>query len=187
MENPSSQFVERLQRGDETAFAELVSRYRYPLISFCHRLLGDPHEAQDVVQEVFVRVCQHVGRYRPGNGRFSTWLFALARNACLDRLRAAQRRPSTPLEAVPEPITICRDVETHDLGELIATAVAQLPQAQRTALMLAEYHGLTHTEIATVLRCTKKSVETRLYRAKRILRKRLARLLDGASCRNFHA
>jgi RNA polymerase sigma factor (sigma-70 family) len=177
METSDLQLIERLQRGDEAAFDELLSRYKRPVINFCYRLLGDAGDADDVAQEVFVRVYQHICEYRP-SAKFSTWLFTLARHACLDRLRYRSRHPTAPLEAAPEPATVSREVETHEIGEQVAAAIARLPEEQRTAIVLAEYHGLSYAEIAAVMRCSEKSVEARLYRAKKELRARLTHLIE---------
>src|SRR5438128_5908955 len=160
------QLVERLQRGEDAAFDELMGRYKRPVLNFAFRMLGEA-EAEDVAQDVFVRVYQRIGDYRP-RGKFSTWLFALARNACIDRLRYRQRHPTEPLDAAPEPST--PPVEVDDISKHIAAAVAELPEDQRTAIVLAEYHDLSYAEIAGIMRCSEKSVESRLYRAKQTLR-----------------
>jgi len=170
-EPTDSELVQRLQRGEETAFDDLMGRYKRPVLNFCYRMIGD--EAEDVAQEVFVAVYQRIGDYRL-RGRFSTWLFALARNACIDRLRYRKRHPTEPLEGIPEPAEL---KAYDDIGEHIAAAIAELPEEQRTAIVLAEYHGLSYAEIATVMKCSEKSVESRLYRAKRTLRQRLTHLL----------
>ena len=151
------QLVERLQRGEDTAFDELMGRYKRPVLNFAFRMLGEA-EAEDVAQDVFVRVYQRIGDYRP-RGKFSTWLFALARNACIDRLRYRQRHPTEPLDAAPEPST--PPVEVDDISKHIAAAVAELPEDQRTAIVLAEYHDLSYAEIAGIMRCSEKSVESR--------------------------
>jgi RNA polymerase sigma-70 factor, ECF subfamily len=179
------ELVERLQRGEDAVFDELMARYKHPVVNFCYRLLGDAGDADDVAQEVFVRVYQHIGGYRPRGKlsptrrgcrvpQFSTWLFALARNACIDRLRYRKRHPTEPLEGVPEPVTTA---QYDDVGEHIAAAIAELPEEQRTAIVLAEYHGLSYAEIAAVMKCSEKSVESRLYRAKQTLRQRLIALM----------
>lgn len=171
------QLVERLQRGEDAAFDELLSRYKRPVLNFSYRLLGDASEADDVAQEVFVRVYQRIGDYEP-RGKFSTWLFALARNACIDRQRYRKRHPTEPLESAPEPAVVSREVQTREIGAHIAAAVAELPEDQRTAIVLAEYQGMSYAEIAAVMRCSEKSVESRLYRAKQTLRARLRFLLE---------
>lgn len=171
------ELVERLQHGEEPAFDELMGRYKRPVVNFCYRLLNDAGDADDVAQEVFVRVYQRIGSYRP-RGKFTTWLFALARNACVDRLRYRKRHPTEPLDVAPEPASVSNDTETREIGEEIAVAVAELPEDQRTVVVLAEYHGMSYAEIAGIMSCSEKSVESRLYRAKQILRQRLAHLLD---------
>lgn len=172
MEITDLQLIEQLQAGHDAAFDELLSRYKRPVLNFCYRMIGD--EAEDVAQEVFVRVYQRICDYRP-RAKFSTWLFALARNACIDRLRYRKRHPTEPLESAPEPFTTPR--ETDEIGEQIAAAIAELPEDQRTAIVLAEYHDMSYAEIAGVMKCSEKSVESRLYRAKQTLRQRLAFLL----------
>jgi len=161
--------VARTLAGDDAAFDELLARYRKPVLNFAYRLLGDATEAEDVAQDAFVRAYRHLADYHPRR-QFSTWLFAIARHAAIDRLRYRQRHPTAPLAAAPEPAASPR---YDDLGEHIAAAIAGLPEDQRTAIVLAEYHGLSHAEIAGVMDCTEKSVESRLYRARAALREKL--------------
>jgi RNA polymerase sigma factor (sigma-70 family) len=174
-EQPDSAIVESLQAGNEPAFDELMRRYERPVVNFCYRLLGDAGDAEDVAQEVFVRVYQKIGDYRP-RAKFSTWLFALAHNAAIDRLRYRKRHPTEPLDAAPEPVTV--PVGVDEISGHVAAAIAKLPEDQRTAVVLSEYHGMSYTEIAGIMRCSEKSVESRLYRAKQALRDRLKFLLD---------
>ncbi|HUK82521.1 MAG TPA: sigma-70 family RNA polymerase sigma factor [Verrucomicrobiae bacterium] len=171
------QVVERIQSGDDSAFDELMHRYKRPVVNFIYRMLGDACDADDLAQEVFVRVYRHLGEYKP-RAKFSTWLFALAHNAALDRLRWRARHPTESLDSVPEPAAVPREIQTREIGEHIAAAVAQLPEDQRTAIVLAEYHGMSYAEIGAIMRCSEKSVESRLYRAKQTLRERLRLLLE---------
>ena len=175
-EQPDSAIVESIRAGDDGAFDELMRRYKRPVVNFVYRMLGDAAEADDVAQEVFVRIYRNIAGYRPGTGKFSTWLFALARNAAIDRLRYRKRHPTEPLDSAPEPVT--QPVEVDKISEHIAAEIAELPEEQRTALVLAEYHDLSYAEIAAIMRCSEKSVESRLYRAKQTLRERLRFLLD---------
>ena len=168
------QIVEQIQTGNDAAFDELMGRYKRSVVNFCYRVLCNADDADDVAQEVFVRVYQHIDRYQP-RAKFSTWLFALAHNAALDRLRYRKRHPTESLDGVPEPAAAPAEID--EISEHIAAAVAKLPDDQRTAIVLAEYHGLSYAEIAAVMRCSEKSVESRLYRAKQTLRQRLAFLL----------
>lgn len=170
------QLLEQLRAGDEAALAELMRQYRHPIVNFCYRLLGHAGDADDVAQETFVRCYQARHRLRPG-AKLSTWLFTIARNLCLDRLRYRKRHPTEALENAPEPAAISNEVGNREVSAAIAAAVVQLPEDQRTVVVLAEYHGLSYAEIAAIMQCSAKSVEGRLYRAKQTLREKLLPLL----------
>jgi RNA polymerase sigma-70 factor, ECF subfamily len=183
-EDPDLPLVERIQGGNEKAFNDLMGRYKRPILNFIYRLVGDATEADDLAQEVFVRTYRNLRTFRPGTAQFSTWLFQLAHNASIDCLRKRARRPVDPVE----PATLAEaaatstsppdhETEIREIGERIATAVAELPEDQRTAFVLAEYHGMSYAEIAEIMRCSEKSVESRLYRAKQSLRTRLGDLV----------
>ena len=157
-----------------------MRRYKHPVLNFIFRMLGNAHDADDVAQDVFVRVYQNLDTYRAGM-KFSTWLFALARNAAIDRLRWRSRHQAGPIESVPEIVAssgTAEDVNAREIGDQIAAAVAKLPEDQRTAIVLSEYHGMSYAEIAGVMRCSEKSVESRLYRARQTLRAALQHVLD---------
>ena len=179
-DQPEATLIEQARAGDEAAFEELMWRYKRPVLNFVYRLLGNADDADDVAQEVFVRVYQNLCDYSPRK-RFSTWLFALARNAAIDRLRWRKRHPTQSLDSAPDPPTptgVADEVNTHEIGTQVAAAVASLPEDQRMALVLAEYQGLSYAEIAEIMRCSEKSVESRLYRAKQTLREKLRHLLN---------
>jgi RNA polymerase sigma-70 factor (ECF subfamily) len=179
-EQPDSEIVRQIQSGDATAFDELMRRYKRPLINFVFRMLGNAEDADDVAQDVFIRVYQRLDTYQPET-KFSTWLFALARHAAIDHLRWRARHPTGSMESAPEIAAssgTAEEVGAREIGEQIAAAVAKLPEDQRTAIVLSEYHGMSYAEIAAVMRCSEKSVESRLYRAKQALRERLRPLLD---------
>lgn len=179
-EQSDSAIVESIRAGDDAAFDELMRRYKRPVVNFVYRMLSDSAEADDVAQEVFVRVYQHIDDYKPRT-KFSTWLFALAHNAAIDRLRWRKRHPTEALEElapIADGSTVTAEVNAREIGEYIAVAVAALPEDQRTAIALSEYHGMSYAEIAGIMRCSEKSVESRLYRAKQTLRERLKFLLD---------
>lgn len=177
---PDSALIDRLQAGDESALEAIMDLYKHPVLNFVYRMLGNVADAEDVAQDVFVRVYRHAADYRPAQ-KFSTWLFALARNAAIDQLRWRQRHPTESLEnlvvasSATSPVA---EAQTTELGQEIAAAIGALPEDQRTAIILSEYHGLPDAEIAAVMHCSRKSVESRLYRAKHALRERLHALLD---------
>jgi len=174
----------RVQEGDDAAFTELLERYRALLLNFVYRLLGgDAATAEDVAQEAFVRAYQHAGEYRPDQGSVRTWLFALARHRAIDEVRRRRRHPTASLEAAPTPAApphqgVAEQSTAREVGTEIAAAVAALPEDQRTTVILTEYHGLSHAEVAAVLGSSEKSVESRLYRARQTLREKLRHLME---------
>lgn len=175
--------VARVKTGDQAAFDAIMQRYKRPILNFVYRMTGDADEAQDVAQDVFVRAYHGIMKpgFRAGAGMFSTWLFQIARNAALDRLRSRRRRPVTSLDKLAdsgyEPAqagkTPAEQLDISDLGRGIAGAIGDLPEDQRTALVLFEYEGFSQARIAEIMRCSVKSVDARLYRARRTLRRRL--------------
>jgi RNA polymerase sigma-70 factor (ECF subfamily) len=179
-DQPDSEIVRQIQSGDAAAFDELMRRYKRPVVNFVFRMLGNAEDADDVAQDVFVRVYQNLDTYRPET-KFSTWLFALARHAAIDRIRWRTRHRTESIESAPEMAAssgTTEEVNAREVGDQIAAAIAKLPEDQRTAVVLSEYQGMSYAEIAGVMRCSEKSVESRLYRAKQTLRKGLRHLLD---------
>jgi len=181
--------VERVKAGDDDAFNLLMGRYRRPVLNFVFRMIGDADEAEDLAQDVFVRAYRHMRKpaFRQTGAAFSTWLFQVARHAALDCLRHRERHPSESLERLEDKgettpdagATAAATVAAHELGEQIASAVARLPEEQRMAIILSEYEDLSYAEIAAIMKCSEKSVEARLYRARRFLRKRLVKIIDN--------
>lgn len=174
-------WVAAAQAGDTAAFDRIMVRYRGPVVDFCYRMTGRPDDAVDLAQDTFVRAWRAMGRYRARpDAAFSTWLFQIARNACLDWRRRNRRDPlyaavdPVETEDLPGPGSVPDAVSARETGACIAAAVLALPEDQRTALVLAEYEGQSHEQIATVLKTSAKAVESRLYRARRSLRHALA-------------
>lgn len=180
--------VAGVKAGDDRAYDVLMERYKRPVLNFVFRMIGDPVEAQDVAQDVFLRAYLRIReqRFKETGGGFQAWIFRIARHAAIDCIRRRKRRPTESLAALRErgrdiPGGDRNAAENYSAGEtrdMIAAAVAGLPPDQRTALILAEYESLSHAGIAAVMNCSRKSVEARLYRARRFLRKRLAALLE---------
>ena len=180
--------VEQVRAGDDRAFDALMGKYSRPILNFVWRMIGDAGEAEDVAQEVFVRAYRGMreGRCRKTDAKFSTWLFQVARNAALDAVRRRGRHPAASLAALEESggqpaitqQTAAREMATREDLDEIAAAVSRLPEDQRAALLLSEYEDFSQAEIAATLRCSVKSVESRLYRARQFLRRQLAHLLE---------
>jgi RNA polymerase sigma-70 factor (ECF subfamily) len=167
--------LERIRRGDTAAAGELFERYAPALLRFADRLLSDRTSAEEVTQEVFVKVITRAHQY-DGRAEVSSWLFAIAANACRDRRRRARRAMVVPLEAVSELAQKGEGVEARLLSRerraAVREALADLSEEQREALVLARYHGLPYSEIAEVLGISVGAVKTRIFRAVETLKAR---------------
>jgi RNA polymerase sigma-70 factor (ECF subfamily) len=169
--------LERIRRGDTEGAAELFERYGPALLRFSDRLLSDRSTAEEVTQEVFVKVISRAHQY-DGRAEVASWLFAIAANACRDRRRRERRATVVPLEAVPEPAQrgegIERRLMDREKRDAVRAALALLSVEQREALVLARYHGLPYAEIAIVLGISVGAVKTRIFRAVETLKLRFA-------------
>ncbi|MDR2673362.1 MAG: sigma-70 family RNA polymerase sigma factor [Opitutaceae bacterium] len=170
-----------LRRGDDSALDRLMARWQTPLRAFLCRHTQDEFDSLDLAQETFVRVYRHRDRFRPETARFSTWLFSIALNLARDRARRLGRRPAAALENAPEPVDPAAhpraQTEADERARAVRAAIAALPGDLRAALLLFEYEEKSQAEIAAIVNATPKAVETRLYRARQLLRKSLARWL----------
>lgn len=167
--------LERIRRGDTSAAGELFERHSPALLRFADRLLSDRTAAEEVTQEVFVKVITRAHQY-DGRAEVASWLFAIAANACRDRRRRERRASVVPLEAVAEPAQKGEGIESRLLSRERRAAVRQalndLSEEQREALVLARYHGLPYSEIASVLGISVGAVKTRIFRAVETLKSR---------------
>src|SRR5947209_44632 len=177
-------------RDDEVcAFEELVARYQNRLVGIMHHLLGNAEEAEDLAQEVFLRVYRARKKYR-ARCKFSTWLFTIANNLAINALRARQRRPvvplntrdSGPLGARPAEQLVAassgslpiRKIQQNELTDIIRRAVDGLNERQRLAVVLNKFEDMGYAEIAEVMGLTVKAVKSLLCRARMNLRVALA-------------
>jgi RNA polymerase sigma-70 factor, ECF subfamily len=185
---PDAQLMLRLKNGEDQALNELMGRWQQPLVSFIYRYIGQETEALDLAQETFVRVYETRHRYTV-QGKFSTWLFAIAANLSRNYLRWRQRRGDSASEGrevkgkhSPE---FAESVPSEDDSpdqaamrsesiSLIKEVVNQLPHDLKTVILLYEYQGLSYDEIASVLGCSIKAVEMKLYRTRKLLREKLS-------------
>jgi RNA polymerase sigma-70 factor (ECF subfamily) len=177
------ELMRHLRSGEDTALAQLMHRWEVPVKRFIFRIVGSTEEAEDLAQEVFVRVYRKRDTYREGT-KFSTWCFSIAANQARNRLRWWRRRPAISLDAWNEAGGDAADESrvgesasskavSHEQIAAVQAAVTALPLDLRTALVLFEYEDLSMAEIATALNCTAKAVENRLYRARQQLRQTL--------------
>jgi len=171
--------MQALQSGEDRALDRLMTRWQVPLRSFLYRHTQNEEDALDLAQETFVRVYRHSARFRP-DAKFSTWLFAIAFNLARDSARSRSRRPTLSLAEAPEPPDSHNPFLSADeleRAKAVRNAIADLPDDLRAAVILFEYEEKSHSEIATIVGASAKAVETRLYRARQVLRKALVRYL----------
>lgn len=187
-----AQDMVRLAGGHDAALNELMVRHARRLFHYLVRSLGDEADAADLAQEAFVKVYQHRSRFNPRQ-RFSTWLYAIASNLVRSRYRWRARHPqvswvASNCETGKDPATSLADaattpsesLEAAERARTVRSAVAALPEELRLPLVLAEYEEKSQAEIAEILGCTVKAVETRIYRARKQLRSTLASLQQQA-------
>src|SRR5437660_5141787 len=176
-------------RDDEPgAFEELVTRYQHRLVGVMHHLVGNTEEAEDLAQEVFLRIYRARKKYRP-RSRFSTWLFTIANNLALNSLRARQRKPvvslpvhdSGPLGPRPAEQLVhdhhsgpTKRIQQQELAAIIRQALDGLNERQRMAVVLNKFEDMNYAEIAEVMGLTTKAVKSLLSRARMNLRAVLA-------------
>lgn len=176
------ELVARSIEGDQDSFNQLIVRWERPIYGLAYRVIGREEDARDVVQETFLRAFRALPGFK-GQAKFSSWLYRIALNLCRDWIRRQKR---TPIVAAPEGIDIIElaaeqgpveSIETlvarKQLSETVAEAMQHLPEEQRTAIILKEYHGLTFQEIADLQGCPLSTVKTRLYQGLSVLRRRL--------------
>jgi RNA polymerase sigma-70 factor (ECF subfamily) len=185
MTRTDEELVALATAGDLDCFNQLVTRWERPIYALAYRTLGREEDARDVVQEAFLRAFRGLKGFR-GQAKFSSWLYRITLNLCRDWIRRERRAPVAQVPEGVDPIEIAdeRAAPTESVEDLVARremsgavqrAMAELPEEQRTAILLKEYHGLTFQEIADMLDCPLSTVKTRLYQGLSVLRRRLER------------
>jgi RNA polymerase sigma-70 factor (ECF subfamily) len=177
----------RVRDGDADAFRELVERHQRAVINTIHRAIGDAWEAEDLAQRVFLQVYRSAKRYQP-TAKFTTWLFTITRNTILNEHRRRSRHAAESLEALQDPADTesagwqapdttspnpAQEVVENELKKKIMEAVEELPETQRTAVILCRYEGLSYEEIAQVLGCSVSATKSLLHRARLTLKEKL--------------
>jgi RNA polymerase sigma-70 factor (ECF subfamily) len=183
MPSTDEELVARSMGGDLDSFNQLVLRWERPIYALAYRVIGREEDARDVAQETFLRAFRALKGFK-GQAKFSSWLYRITLNLCRDWMRRERR---TPVSQAPEGVDIIEMagegtpsesiedlVGRHELGRAVGKAMALLPEEQRTAIILKEYHGLTFQEIADLLDCPLSTVKTRLYQGLSVLRKHLS-------------
>ena len=168
--------------GDAESFNQLVLRWERPIFALAYRVIGREEEARDVVQETFLRAFRGIGKFR-GQAKFSSWVYRIALNLCRDWIRRERRAPILPtpdgvdvieLAAEQGPVESIEElVARNDMSKVVAELMTRLPEEQRTAIILKEYHGMTFQEIADLQGVPLSTVKTRLYQGLNVLRRHL--------------
>jgi RNA polymerase sigma-70 factor (ECF subfamily) len=192
MADPDAALMLAFQRGDRAAFETLVGRHRERVFRLAYRYLGDETAADDLAQESFLRVFRSRHTWRP-EAKFSTWLYRVTANACLNELRSRRVRraveTTAPAGADGEPPPEGADPRAVDPGAetlrretaaLVRRAVDALPEDQRTAVLLSKYEGLSYAELAEAMERSVPAVKSLLVRAREQLRTALGPILDRA-------
>ena len=176
LEQPDPEVLRRAQRGDERAFAQILRAYETPIFNYVYRIVGDRALAEDLTQEVFVRVYQALPRFSL-RCKFTTWLFQVTKNRVLDKLRARERRPHSvvAIEDAPRLEVVDPPVERLETIEALWRAVRELNPDLKMALLLRDVTGLPYNEIADSLEITLATVKWRIFKAREEVQQALVR------------
>jgi RNA polymerase sigma-70 factor (ECF subfamily) len=181
-----------VKEGHDASFDLLLQRYRTPLVNFLYRMVRDVATAEDLAQEVFLRVYRARKQYSP-TAKFTTWLFRIATNLALNSVRDNRHRmmevsidapageDQAPMELPTREMRIDEHMAERDRAGFIRRAVASLPEKQRVAVLLHKYEEMDYGEIAKVLDCSESALKSLLFRAYETLRVQLAPLVSQSA------
>lgn len=184
--DPDAALMLRVKQGDFAAFEVLVNKYKQPVMNLVYRTLPDATEAEDLAQHVFLQVFKSAHRYEV-SAKFTTWLFTIARNLCLNEIRRRSRHPADSLDETyadndEQPIRQVEDArifsppETLLQGELeekIEEALLELPEKQRTAILMCRGDELSYEDMAKVLECSVSATKSLIHRGRETLKQKL--------------
>jgi RNA polymerase sigma-70 factor (ECF subfamily) len=184
--DPDASLMLRAKRGDRAAFTELVEKYKQPVMNFIFRSLRDETEAEDLAQNVFLQIYKSRARYKQ-TAKFSTWLFTIARNLCLNEIRRRSRHPAESLEEMhlekedqsrrqfedKKNVSPPEKLLHGELAQKIEEVLAGLPENQRTAVLLCRQEDLSYEEIAEILDCSLSATKSLIHRGRETLKEKL--------------
>jgi len=183
--------VQRVQKGDKSAFDLLVRKYQHKVVKLVSRYLRDPADAEDVTQEAFIKAYRALPQFR-GDSAFYTWLYRIAINTAKNALLSRDRNPvefDLDLQNVEEssamqgrladPETPESLLATEEIRETVNRAIEELPEDLRTAIVLRELEGLSYEDIAAAMDCPVGTVRSRIYRAREAIDRRLSDVFEG--------
>lgn len=174
----------RIQKGDQQAFQYLVKKYVSALHAFARRIMNNSHEAEDIVQEAFLRAWHHAAQWQAGRAKLSTWLHSIVYHLCIDNHRKNKLNTVHLDEGIDDDenseIPAAADnLLKEELSEQVELALQKLPERQRTAIALCYYQGLSNLEAAEILGVSVAALESLLARGRRSLRTQLQQYLIG--------
>ncbi|MCD1260394.1 RNA polymerase sigma factor SigW [Paenibacillus athensensis] len=193
MNSVEARLAKLARNGDRGAFAELVELYKDKIYYLAYRMLGNKHEAEDAVQETFLRVYTNLHKYDE-NQKFSTWIFRIGTNLCIDKLRRRKHNAYSLDAEMPEgdgadyysalpghEDTPEKQVLVSETQEQIREAIDTLPDKYKSIVVLRYLHDLSLQEIGNVLKMPVTTVKTRVHRGREFLRKKLEQFTNGTS------
>ena len=175
------ELVQKTARGDEKAFEQLMAKYEKAVFNTIYRYIGNTEDVEDLAQEIFIKIWKNAKKFK-GRSKFSTWLYRIAVNHCLDyrkknRQRAVSLDQMTDKDIIPEALQVSADRDQETRVAIVRKALSELPDRQRIALVLAQYEGLSYKEIAETMKVTVSSVESLIFRARKALKAKLSELV----------
>lgn len=175
--DPDAELIEMVKAGDADAFEKLLKRYQQPVLSTVYRYTGDAAAAEDLAQEVFIKVWEKARSFK-GRSKFSTWLYRITVNHCLNYQAKRKLRWTEQLdERMTDPGKGAEErFEADRTAGIVRQAVGELPDRQRIALILSRFEENSYAEIAEIMKVSLSSVESLIFRAKSNLKKKLAPL-----------
>ncbi len=185
MTGEDSEIIQQVKNGNRNAYAELIRKYEARVRGYAGMMLADATQAEDAAQEIFIKAYESLDKFR-GEASFSTWIYRIATNHCLDLLKKRKRTRTESWEALIEkngdtieaamiaPNTAKPSV---DMTELITQLLSHMPEISRNMLILREVQGLSYEELAQTLGCTLDSVKSRLKRARQELELKMRHFL----------
>lgn len=178
----------KVKEGDVVAFEELIEIHQHAVIGTVAKMLGSPNDAEDIAQQVFIRIWKSAKRYQP-NAKFTTWMFTITRNLVFNEMRRRQRKPSVSINereddfhiGTPDDPSKAPDATAlqNELEKAVDQAIQNLPEKQRMAVILRRYEELPYEEIGSILKLSLPAVKSLLFRARTQLKENLQTYLDA--------
>jgi RNA polymerase sigma-70 factor (ECF subfamily) len=179
-ELPDEVLMSRIQQQDEQALALLIDRHLVTLHAFARRMLGNGADAEDIVQEAFLRVWYRSETWTPGQAKLSTWLHRIVHNLCIDLHRHRKgERMNINIETIQDELATPMNTPEEDFvaaqtSQQVERALQELPEKQRSAIILCHYQGMSNRQAATVLNVSVTALESLMARGRKMLREKLA-------------